>query len=406
MANENAKILVVEDERIIAMDLQNRLKRLGYAVPAVVSRGEDAISKAAEINPDLVLMDIVLQGALDGIEAAGQIHARLNIPVVYLTAYADEKTLQRAKITEPYGYLLKPFEERDLHTTIEIVLYKHKMEKELQESEKRYRLLAENVSDVIWTMDMNQQLTYITPSVTRLRGYSVEEAMAQTLEEYLTPASLEVTQNAFAEDLTVENSEQNAPYQTRTLELELTCKDGFTICTETTMSILRDPEGQPFSILGVTRDITERKRKELLEAQSEVRTILTDAIPGLLMNTPREKGDMFINQLCNSIEDVLWKKYLAEVEEVDMNTLGTILSRIMNKLGGDFEIESVDERECIVKGTVCPWGTQAERNPILCMITKGIFSRLAAKVFSDVAVSLDKTIGNKDGCCMIRISVY
>jgi PAS domain S-box-containing protein len=396
MADANATILVVEDERIIAMDLQNRLKRLGYAVPTVVSRGEDAISKAAEINPDLVLMDIVLQGALDGIEAAGQIHARLHIPVVYLTAYADEKTLQRAKITEPYGYLLKPFEERDLHTTIEIVLYKHKMEKELQESEKRYRLLAENVSDVIWTMDMHQQLTYITPSVTRLRGYSVEEAMAQTLEDHLAPVSLEVAQNAFADD----------PYQTRTLELELTCKDGSTICTETTMSILRDPKGQPFSILGVTRDITERKRKELLEAQSEVRTILTDAIPVLLMNAPRETGNMFINQLCNSIEDVLWKKYLAEVEEVDMNTLGTILSRIMNKLGGDFEIESVDERECVVKGTACPWGTQAQRNPILCMITKGIFSRLAAKVFSDVAVSLDKTIGNKDGCCMIRIRVY
>ena len=124
------QILVVEDEAIVATGIQNMLKSLGYAVSAVASSGKDAIKKAAEKRPDLVLMDIVLEGDIDGIEAAEQIRTRFNIPVVYLTAYADEATVQRAKMTAPYGYLLKPFNERELHAAIEIALYKHMMERE------------------------------------------------------------------------------------------------------------------------------------------------------------------------------------------------------------------------------------------------------------------------------------
>jgi CheY-like chemotaxis protein len=125
-----AQILVVEDEGIIALNVQSSLKSLGYDVPIVVASGEEAIAKAERTRPDLVLMDIMLEGELDGVEAAEQIRERFNIPVIYLTACADDDTLQRARITEPFGYLLKPFEERELHTTIEMALYKHKAEEE------------------------------------------------------------------------------------------------------------------------------------------------------------------------------------------------------------------------------------------------------------------------------------
>jgi CheY-like chemotaxis protein len=118
-----AQILVVEDERIVAEDIQKSLKNLGYAVSAVVSSGEEATKKAEEYNPDLVLMDIVLEGEMNGIEAANEIRSRLNIPIVYLTAYADEKTLERAKITEPFGYIIKPFEDRELITSVEMAFY-------------------------------------------------------------------------------------------------------------------------------------------------------------------------------------------------------------------------------------------------------------------------------------------
>ncbi len=119
-------ILIVEDERIVAEDIQKSLENLGYSVSAIVPSGEKAIQKAEEDNPDLVLMDIVLKGDMDGIEAAEQIYSHFNIPVVYLTAHADEKKLQRAKATESYGYLLKPFEDEELHTTIEMALHRHK----------------------------------------------------------------------------------------------------------------------------------------------------------------------------------------------------------------------------------------------------------------------------------------
>ena len=146
-----AKILVVEDEQITAMDMQSRLKTLGYDVPALASSGEEAIQKTAETHPDLVLMDIKLKGDMDGIQAAEQIRNRFNIPVIYLTAYADEDTLQRAKVTEPYSYILKPFQTRELQTNIEVALYKHRMDNKLRENEERYRTLFKGVYNLLET---------------------------------------------------------------------------------------------------------------------------------------------------------------------------------------------------------------------------------------------------------------
>jgi DNA-binding LytR/AlgR family response regulator len=118
-------IMVVEDESIVAKDIQQSLKKLGYNVADVCNTGEAAVVSATEKRPDLILMDIMLKGEMSGIDAAEKIRDNLNIPVVFLTAYADESTLNKAKITEPYGYIIKPFKEVDLHTTIEMAIYKH-----------------------------------------------------------------------------------------------------------------------------------------------------------------------------------------------------------------------------------------------------------------------------------------
>src|SRR5262245_27333331 len=120
------KVLVVEDEAVVAINLQERLERLGYEVPALAACGEEAVRLAATVEPDLVLMDIRLKGSMDGIEAAEEIRRRYHRPVIYLTAYADEATLRRAQVTEPFGYLLKPFREPELYTCIEMALYKHR----------------------------------------------------------------------------------------------------------------------------------------------------------------------------------------------------------------------------------------------------------------------------------------
>lgn len=127
---ENARIMIVEDIWLIANDLRESLGKLGYTVTAIVSSGEEAVKKAGEEMPDLILMDIVLSGRMDGIEAAEKIRSATDIPVIYLTAYSDEKKLERAKVTEPFGYLIKPVNDRELHTTIETALYRNRMEHE------------------------------------------------------------------------------------------------------------------------------------------------------------------------------------------------------------------------------------------------------------------------------------
>lgn len=161
------KILVVEDESIVAKDIQTTLRSLGYSVPAVVSSGEAAIDRAAASDLDLVLMDIVLKGEMDGVEAAEQIYENFNIPVIYLTAYADDHTLQRAKTTTPFGYILKPFEERELQTAIEIALYRHKMENKLKrtEAELRHQLAIENIIANISTRFINLGTDEIDSSI-------------------------------------------------------------------------------------------------------------------------------------------------------------------------------------------------------------------------------------------------
>jgi PAS domain S-box-containing protein len=137
---------------------------------------------------------------------------------------------------------------------------RRRMEEALRISENRYCLLAENVTDIIWTMDMNQRFTFLTPSVTRVLGYDVEELMAKGLEELLSPASYKLAMKTLTEELAVDGMAQIDPYRSRVLELELNCKDGSTVWVETKMTFLRDPKGRAIEILGVARDITDRKR--------------------------------------------------------------------------------------------------------------------------------------------------
>jgi len=137
-------ILIVEDEGITAMDLQETLKHLGYVVAGMADSGEDAVRLAGDLRPDLVLMDIMLKGEMDGVAAAAQVRD-LGIPVVYLTAYTDESTLARAKIAEAFGYLVKPFEERELYTSVEMALCKHRAEETLKGS---YRRLEESLAEL------------------------------------------------------------------------------------------------------------------------------------------------------------------------------------------------------------------------------------------------------------------
>jgi signal transduction histidine kinase len=179
----NARILIVEDEVVVAHNLRDRLQELGYVVPGIAFSGDEAIACAGETLPDLVLMDVKLRGEMDGVQAAEQIWDRFAVPVVYLTGFADDTTLQRAKLTEPYGYVLKPFELRELRSAIELALYRRTIEKKLQESEQRYReqleqRVAERTADLVAT---NRQLQQEIAE--RARAEAQRDAMLKVLEK-------------------------------------------------------------------------------------------------------------------------------------------------------------------------------------------------------------------------------
>ncbi len=192
-----SNILVVEDNAVIALDIQRQLKRLSYNVCGSAATGEDAITAATAANPDIVLMDIMLNGEMDGIEAAEEIRASLKIPVIYISAYSDDDTLRRASVTEPFGYLVKPFSERELHATIEVALYKHAIDSKLRESENEVRRqkmyfeqLFQNLPEAVAVLkheDNKAVVTKINKAFTQLFQYSPAEAIDHSSSELIVP---------------------------------------------------------------------------------------------------------------------------------------------------------------------------------------------------------------------------
>lgn len=142
--NDSIKVLVVEDELVAATYIKHKLHELGYEITATVPTGEQALTEIEKNTPDIILMDIVLEGKLDGIDTANIIRKQYAIPVLYLTSYTDEQKIQRALESSPYGYILKPIQERELHANIKMSLYKSQLEKQLKKSEKRSRSILEN----------------------------------------------------------------------------------------------------------------------------------------------------------------------------------------------------------------------------------------------------------------------
>jgi len=193
MANVN--ILIVEDERITAEDIKKALNSVGFDVPAIVSSGEDAIKASEELRPDLVLMDIRLEGEMDGIQAAEKIRSKMGIPIIYLTAYSDEKTVQRAKVTEPsgfilkqpYGFLRKPFEESELNTAIEITLYRDRLEKRLRKHDQWLGAMLKSISDGVIATDSHGQVRFMNSMAEELTGWLEEDALGHDVRDIFKP---------------------------------------------------------------------------------------------------------------------------------------------------------------------------------------------------------------------------
>jgi PAS domain S-box-containing protein len=265
-APRRARILVVEDEAIVAKDIETCVARLGYEFAGRARSAAEAIRQAIERKPDLVLMDIRLEGSLDGVFAAQEIRRHADdVAVVYLTAYADDDTLQRAKITEPFGYILKPFDERELRTTIEMALYKHRMERRLRESERWLGATLRSIGDAVIAADGSGRVVFMNAAAEELIGWIAREAAGRSLSEVLR------VRDDAPDPVVRALSEDGAVIREDTVVI---ARGRGPTPVEAIAAPIRDEGGRGAGIVVALRDATERRRLEeqksaLLERERE-----------------------------------------------------------------------------------------------------------------------------------------
>lgn len=257
---KSVRIVVVEDERIVALDIRAHLQRFGYVVAAVYASGEAILENIESDAPDLVLMDIQLQGSLDGVETAERIHKNYGIPVILLTAYADDATIERAKLTQPFAYIIKPFEERELRTAIVIALYRHEMEQKLAAREQLLDTTLNSITDGVLVCDGSRHIEFANPVACSLAGIDHDSLIGQTYD-----AAYRLVAEPAADESAVHHAH----------EYLLMHPDGSQIPVEVIETQLvpgADSEHEAGSVY-VLRDLSERRQHEhaLRERENQLR---------------------------------------------------------------------------------------------------------------------------------------
>jgi diguanylate cyclase (GGDEF)-like protein/PAS domain S-box-containing protein len=250
-----ARLLIVEDEALIALEIRARLLRMGYAVCGIVACAGEALQSVAKCKPDLVLMDICLKGVINGIEVAADIREKYGIPVIYLTSHADEDTLARAKNTAPYGFLRKPFQEQDLRISVELALHRYALDCQARESEDKFRLIAENIDDVFWlsTPDF-EKLVYVSPAYEKIWGRRRED---------LHQDPLSFMEGVHQDDRdTVRALFGQPPAESLQLEYRVVRPDGSLSWVRDRRFPVLDSRGQSYRLAGVVTDVSAQKQAQ------------------------------------------------------------------------------------------------------------------------------------------------
>lgn len=355
---EMKKILTVEDDAIIGRHLQYLLKNLGYSVIGPLTSGEEAIKIALEIHPDMILMDVQLEGEIDGIDAAQKIQDEQDIPVIYITAYADEKTLARAKITSPFGYLLKPFDERILHTTIEMALNKHKLEHELRESESRFRMLVENQGEGIIITDLKENIVFANPAAETIFGIPTGALVGKNFKEFTDRAQLAIVKKQSR--LTKRN-------QKTVFEMDIKRLDGKVRSLQVVANPWLDNETGHSGSFSVFHDITEIKAVQAAEKEQR---LLTEA---LLEITSAIGSSLQLDEVYDLILDNLGKVVphdTANIMLLNEDTIQVVRSKGYERVGIK---ETVDKIKVKLKDVPEFFEMAATRRPLLIAdVTKRI----------------------------------
>lgn len=251
-------ILVVEDEAILAFNMRRILISYGYQVPEPVDSGPDACSAAEKFHPDLVLMDIQLRGTMDGIQTAREIQSRLDIPIIYVTAFAEDARLTQAGQTAPYGFLEKPVQEKELRAAVEMALIRHRLDRKLQESEAAYRELYHRTPAMLMTIDNQGVITQISDYCLQAIGYTREQVIGRKMMDFVTPDTHEAIRAQMVVQRLCAGKACDA-------ECRLLRADGRVLDVYLSAIGVCDPQGKLNHILAALVDITSRKQAEAAE---------------------------------------------------------------------------------------------------------------------------------------------
>lgn len=326
----DARILIIEDESITALAIKHKLERLGYSILAIESCGDKAFEKTMELEPDLILMDIVLKGKIDGIEAADKITQEFNIPIIYLTAYSEDNILEKAKLTKPYGYINKPFSDADLKSAIETALYKHQFELELLNSEKKYRQIVETANEGIWAMDNNSKTTFVNSKMAEMLGYTTEEMIGMPVDFFM-----------FEDDLQDHEAKMLSRKKgiSEQYERRFRHKNGPEIWTIVSVTALKDDKNNFTGSFAMFTDITKYKKAQeaLKYNETRFRELFNNMSSGVAVYEAKNNASDFIfkdfNKTAAKIEnlkkeDVINKSLIELFPNVKNFGLFEVLQRV------------------------------------------------------------------------------
>lgn len=284
------RILVVEDESIIAEDIMSQLQDLGYEVTAVASSGRESLDQIKKNPPDLVLIDIKLKGSMSGVEASDLIHNQFDIPVIFVTAFADKDTMERAKRTEPFGIIFKPFIKKELYGVIETALYKYKIGKKLKEKEAWLSTTLSSIGDAVITTDTKGKITFMNPEAEKLTGWKQEEASEKQLKQVFQIINEETDKPVQSPVDTVLKEGNIVRLANSTALLS---KNGTSIPIDDSGAPIKDAKGNITGVVLTFKDITERKQAEnALQVSEEKFSKAFHASPDAILLTKLESGEI------------------------------------------------------------------------------------------------------------------
>lgn len=321
-----AKILIVEDEAVTGMDIRKSLVEMGYSVVAVATTGELAVRKAAELHPDLILMDIMLAGRMNGIEAADKIRRHCHIPVVYLTAYSDDSFLAKAKLTEPFGYILKPFRELELKTTIEMALYKYAMEHALRISEETTRVILDATDDFLFLIDPRGKFLAVNQALAKKAGMDVGDFIGTDIARLVTQGILSSRMAAW--NL---NTSQKEPVRFQ--------EEFHNHWFDAAIYPVKSPEGDVVLFAVSIRDITARKTLEEQSRQNEefFRSLIEDTSDVIAVldrdGTLRHESPSITRYLGYDPERIVGKPFSAILTEESLPIFQQVLEEVLTTPG-------------------------------------------------------------------------